>query len=106
VAFTSGEETGGGCQAQTSQVTDKEHGARPVTINLADTEVVYHAIPDNSIRDNAHSRVELIRRHSLLPRSRTLMITHRLGLADIGHFCLSLRRIASLSLRALPFLSL
>jgi hypothetical protein len=42
------------------------------------------------------------------------MITHRLGLAETGHFCLSLRRIASLSLRgpfllslrALPFLSL
>lgn len=39
MAFTSGEEIGGGCQAQISQVTDKEHGAKPVTVNLADREV-------------------------------------------------------------------
>ena len=39
MAFTSGEDIGGGCQAQTSQVTNKEHGAKPVIVNLADTEV-------------------------------------------------------------------
>jgi hypothetical protein len=60
VAFTSGEETGGRCQAQTSLVTNKAHGARPVKVNLAHTEVVCHAISSNSIQDNAHSRVALI----------------------------------------------
>jgi hypothetical protein len=66
VAFTSGEETGGRCQAQTSLVTNKAHGARPVTVNLSDREAVFHAISSNSIQDNAHSRVALNSDYRLL----------------------------------------
>jgi hypothetical protein len=80
VAFASGEDIGGGCQAQTSQVTSKAHGDKPVIVNMTDTDVVCHVIPNNSIQDNARSRVELIRCRSLPPQSRALMITHRLGL--------------------------